>query len=186
MADEGSPVDPVTAAEQHWLALRTERGDRDAETLNALLSLSAARMAAGDADATIGGATYVLESCRDILGEHHPDTLTVASMRANCCYHRGDPEAGETLRNLVPALSGVLGAEHETTLWARHTLASSADAVDTPAQRLVTWVDLCGAATRQVGFKHALTLSALFGCAQARRALDDPLGASIDAFAVQT
>lgn len=72
MADEDRPVDPVAAAEQQWLALRAAHGDRDSQTLDALLTLSSARMAAGDTDAAIDEVTSVLEGRREILGENHP------------------------------------------------------------------------------------------------------------------
>lgn len=186
MSDDAQSGDPVAAAQQHWQALCAERGEQDLDTLNALLTLSAARMTGGDPDNAIDGATQVLDARRAALGEQHPDTLTVAGLQTNWRYHRGDPGADEELRQLMPALTEILGAEHETTLWTRHTLAAAADAIETPAQRLQTWVELCGAETRRFGVKHELTLSALYGAAQARRELGDPFGASIDAMAVHS
>jgi hypothetical protein len=174
MSDDAQSGDPVAAAQQHWQALCAERGEQDLDTLNALLTLSAARMTGGDPDNAIDGATQVLDARRAALGEQHPDTLTVAGLQTNWRYHRGDPGADEELRQLMPALTEILGAEHETTLWTRHTLAAAADAIETPAQRLQTWVELCGAETRRFGVKHELTLSALYGAAQARRELGDP------------
>ncbi|MBU9766929.1 hypothetical protein FR943_24180 [Mycobacterium sp. TNTM28] len=126
----------------------------------------------------------VLEARRATLGNDHPDTLAVAWLVASWRHNLGEAGAVEALRDLLPTMMRVLGAEHHDTLWARHTLAAIDDGATDPADRLLRWVHLCGADTRVFGVRHELTLAAAYGAALARRDLGDPYGASMEALVV--
>lgn len=177
-------VDPVARADTEWRSALTTFGPRDESTLTALLALASARWTAGDSLGAVHDAGRVLAVRRETLGDEHPYTLGVAGLVAIWRYHRGDEGSVDELRELVPVLTRVLGAEHADTLWVTHAFATAEDAGGDPAARLVRWVQLCGAETRVFGPRNELTLAAAFGVAQARHDLGDPFGASTDALVV--
>lgn len=156
----------------------------DPAPLNALLAVAAARQSAGDLRGALRDAIEVHNARRTALGIDHPDTLAVAWLVVSWTYELGEAGAVEALRDLFPTMRRVLGAEHRDTLWARHTLAAIDDGTTDPADRLLQWVDLCGADTRVFGARHPLTLAAAYGAASARRDLGDPYGASMEALVV--
>ncbi len=156
----------------------------DPAPLNALLAVAAARQSAGDLRGALRDAIEVHNARHAALGNDHPDTLAVAWLVVSWKYELGEAGAIEALRELFPTMRRVLGAEHRDTLWARHTLAAIDDGTTDPADRLLRWVDLCGADTRVFGARHPLTLAAAYGAAWARRDLGDPYGASMEALVV--
>ncbi|MGW4100512.1 hypothetical protein [Mycobacterium sp. NPDC004974] len=156
----------------------------DAAPLNALLTVAAERQSAGDLRGALHNAIEVLEARRTTLGNDHPDTLAVAWLVVSWRHDLGEAGAIEALRDLLPTMIRVLGAEHRDTLWARHTLAAIDDSATDPADRLLRWVHLCGADTRVFGARHPLTLAAAYAAALARRDLGDPYGASMEALVV--
>lgn len=156
----------------------------DTAPLNALLAEAAARHSAGDLQGALRQAVEVLEARRTTLGNDHPDSLAVAWLVVSWRHDLGDAGAVEDLRDLLPTMARVLGAEHPDTLWARHNLAAIDDSATDPADRLLRWVHLCGAHTRVLGARHTLTLAAAYGAALARRDLGDPYGASMEALVV--
>lgn len=183
-APDQSADDLVAQAIINWQSTHDEWGPNHELTLTALLALASARWSAGDSLGAVRDADIVLAGRRETLGAEHPSTLPVAGLVGIWHYVRGDAGALEELRELVPVMIRVLGAEHPDTLWAAHTLAAGLDGSDDPAGRLVRWVQLCGAETRAFGPRHELTLSAAYGVAVARHALGDPFGASADALVV--
>ncbi len=56
--------------------------------------------------------------------------------------------------------------------------------MDTPANRMLRWVQLCAACRRGLGYWHAMTMSASHGVAQARYELGDLFGAANEALTV--
>lgn len=178
-------VSSVAQALQEWQSAHAAFGPQHESTLAALLTLATARRNAGDHDGAVRDAGEVLVARRQTLGAEHPDTLALATLVANWRFNLGDAGAVDTLRELVPVMTRILGDEHRDTLWARHTLAVAEDAVEDPARRLLRWVQLCGAETRVFGVRHELTLSAAYGVAVARHDLGDPFGASSDALVVE-
>lgn len=177
-------ADPLAQAITQWQSAQTQFGERHATTLAALLEVASARWNAGDSLGAVHDCAEALAARRDTLGDQHPDTLAAAGQLAIWRYHRGDPSAVEELRELVPVMTAVLGAEQANTLWATHTLAVAEDGAGDPASRLVRWVQLCRAETRVLGPRHELTLSAAYAAALARHQLGDPFGASNDALIV--
>lgn len=156
----------------------------DPASLSALLAVAAERQSAGDLRGALRNANEVLEARRTSLGNDHPDTLAVAWLVVSWRYNLGEAGSVEAVRELLPTMTRVLGAEHSDTLWARHTLATIDDSATDPAERLLRWVHLCGADTRVFGARHPLTLAAAYGAASARRDLGDPYGASMEALVV--
>lgn len=177
-------ADPVARADTEWRSALATFGPHHESTLTALLALASARWTAGDSLGAVHDAGQVLAVRRETLGDEHPSTLCVAGLVAIWRYHRGDEGSVDELRELVPVMTRVLGAEQADTLWVTHTLATAEDAGGDPAARLLRWVQLCGAETRVFGPRNELTLAAAFGVAQARHDLGDPFGASTDALIV--
>lgn len=177
-------ADPVARADTEWRSALATFGPHHESTLTALLALASARWTAGDSLGAVHDAGQVLAVRRETLGDEHPSTLGVAGLVAIWRYHRGDEGSVDELRELVPVMTRVLGAEQADTLWVTHTLAAAEDAGGDPAARLLRWVQLCGAETRVFGPRNELTLAAAFGVAQARHDLGDPFGASTDALIV--
>lgn len=177
-------ADPVAQAQAVWESARAEHGDQDPRTLAAWWGLACARQASGDLTGAEREGSRVLTGFREQFGDEHRDTLAVAGTVARWRYHLGDPAAVEQLRELLPEVSRVLGAEHVGTLWIRQILISVEDAEMDGAQRLARWIELCGTATRSLGHEHVLTLEAAYYAAVARRELGDPYGASLDALRV--
>lgn len=177
-------ADPVARADTEWRSALATFGPHHESTLTALLALASARWTAGDSLGAVHDAGQVVAVRRETLGDEHPSTLGVAGLVAIWRYHRGDEGSVDELRELVPVMTRVLGAEQADTLWVTHTLAAAEDAGGDPAARLLRWVQLCGAETRVFGPRNELTLAAAFGVAQARHDLGDPFGASTDALIV--
>lgn len=187
MSEDPEPsaaADPLAHALSQWQSARDAFGARHETTLAALLEVASARWSTGDSLGAVHDGAEVVAARRETLGDEHPYTLAVAALVAIWRYHRGDESAVEELRQLVPVMTRVLGPEQGDTLWATHTLATAEDAGADPAQRLLRWVQLCGAETRVFGPRHELTLAAAYGVALARSALGDPFGASTDALIV--
>lgn len=180
----GAAADPLTAAITAWQSAHATLGPHHESTLTALLAVASARWGGGDSLGAVHDAGDVWAARRDLLGDEHPDTLVVAGLVAMWRYHRGDEGAVGELRELVPVMARVLGAEQADTLWATHTVATAEEAGDDPARRLLRWVQLAAAETRVFGARHELTLSALYGVALARHDLGDVFGASTDALIV--
>lgn len=138
-----------------------------------------ASAAAGDLEKALRLGTELQTGHTETLGPYHPDTLAVAALVASWRLRAGDVSgAVDAVRPMVPIATKVLGADHPTTLVARHTLACCGPALGvTPAEALAVWVQLYGDEQRVFGAGHHSTLSARHQIGELRRQLGDRNGA---------
>ncbi|WP_232003563.1 hypothetical protein [Mycobacterium sp. 1465703.0] len=146
--EPSAAADRLAHALTQWQSAREAFGARHETTLAALLEVASARWNAGDSLGAVHDGAEVVAARQEKLGDEHPYTLAAAGLVTIWRYHRGDENAVEELRQLVPVMTRVLGPEQADTLWATHTLATAEDADADPAQRLLRWVQLCGAALK--------------------------------------
>lgn len=185
-SNPGENDNPVVAAQRAWESAFNTYGPDHPSSIAALLALANARQQAGELLAAIDTLAAAYDAYLRVSGPEHPNTLDLAWRLTHWRYLAGDRTAVQTLRDLIPAITTVFGAEHGDTVWARVILATMEDAGADPGPRLVQWVQLCGLSTRVFGVKHEVTLTAAYGAALARRELGDLFGASTDALVVYT
>ena len=150
-----------------------------AAALSELYEAAMASAAAGDLESAVRLGTELHTARAVALGPYHPDTLAVAALVGSWRLGTGDVSgAVDVVRPLVPIATTVLGADHPSTLTARHTLACCGPALGvTPGEALAVWVQLYGDEQRVFGAGHHSTLSTRHQIGELRRQLGDRIGA---------
>jgi hypothetical protein len=145
----------------------------------ALYEAATASAAAGDFDNALRYGAQFVALHTEANGERHPDTLAIAALIPSWRLGAGDVSGAlAAARETVPTAIEVLGADHPSTVAARHTLACCDPELGlNPAAALPVWVALYGDEQRLFGIDHPSTLGARHQVGELRRQLGDRIGA---------
>ena len=110
-------------AEKSWKYRRREFGEKHPEALESLAHLAEIKGTRNDSDAlALTKKAHALQL--EVLGPDDPGRLSTLSNLAMMVFRSDDRAKGmELMRQVVEARRRVLGARHEKTLQARHTLS---------------------------------------------------------------
>ncbi|OBK39776.1 hypothetical protein A5658_23705 [Mycobacterium sp. 1245111.1] len=148
-----------------WVALYADEqrvfGADDHSTLGARHQIGELRRQLGDRIGARDELVATALAMRQTLGDHHPDSLAVQLAAAICVGEAGDmASAVSEFDRLIPALSAVMGHDHQHTFLARHTralwLPSSYGWI---LDRVSDWEVLVDDEVRVLGEQHHLTVA---------------------------
>jgi tetratricopeptide (TPR) repeat protein len=134
--------------------------------------------AAGRSGEALALMVEVVEVCRRVLGEEHPETLTSLNNLAETRRALGDAEGARELHEQVVAVRRrVLGEEHPDTLTSLNNLAATLFALGDAEGARELHEQVVAVRRRVLGEEHPATLNSLNNLAAAHFALGDTEGA---------
>lgn len=161
----------LTGAETRVFGVRHEL------TLAAAYAAAFARHELGDTFGASQDALVVESYRRNLLGEHHPDTLAARLARLTW-YGEATGVTDEILSrfdDLIPVLQNVLGHDHPDTVLARYTRTAWTPPTHDEVETTSEWEILADDVARVHGNQHPLTVAARDKLAAAQADWQDSL-----------